>query len=173
MFVSAAALFCLCGCADSHLHGPAPESAPKSVLADAPKGAAKSGRLKYFPYGADCARYRGEFPNLPSGAPDFEVELPRPKNSATVFASDFGFDEANDDCAAAINRALAHCRKTGASKLALAPGTYRCFGDRGVEVDGFEDFEIDGAGRRSYFADRAIFQYCRSDAVVEGSRILR
>ena len=151
MFVSAAALFCLCGCADSHLPGPAPESAPKSVLADAPRGAAESGSLKYFPYGADCARYRGGFPNLPSGAPDFEVELPRPKNSATVFASDFGFDEANDDCAAAINRALAHCRKTGASKLALAPGTYRCFGDRGVEVDGFKDFEIDGRGATLVF----------------------
>lgn len=167
MFAYAAALPFLCGCADLPQPGPAPEGAPKSVLADAPKGAAESGGLKYFPYGADCVRYGGGFPNLPSGAPDFDVEMPRPKNSATVFASDFGFDEANDDCAAAINRALAHCRKTGASKLALAPGTYRCFGVGGVEVDGFEDFEIDGRGATLIFRRPSDFSMLPQYAVVE------
>ena len=167
IFASAAALPFLCGCADFPQPGPAPESAPESVLADAPRGAAESGGLKYFPYGADCARYGGGFPNLPSGAPDFEVELPRPKNPATVFAADFGFDEANDDCAAAINRALAHCRKTGASKLALAPGTYRCFGSRGIEVDGFEDFEIDGRGATLVFRRPSDLSLLPQHAVVE------
>ena len=167
IFASAAALTFLCGCADFPQPGPAPEGAPESVLADAPRGAAESGSLKYFPYGADCARYGGGFPNLPSGAPDFEVELPRPKNPATVFAADFGFDEANDDCAAAINRALAHCRKTGASKLALAPGTYRCFGSRGIEVDGFEDFEIDGRGATLVFRRPSDLSLLPQHAVVE------
>ena len=167
IFASAAALTFLCGCADFPQPGPAPEGAPESVLADAPRGAAESGSLKYFPYGADCARYGGGFPNLPSGAPDFEVEPPRPKNPATVFAADFGFDEANDDCAAAINRALAHCRKTGASKLALAPGTYRCFGSRGIEVDGFEDFEIDGRGATLVFRRPSDLSLLPQHAVVE------
>lgn len=75
----------------------------------------------------------------------------------------------NDDCAAAINRALAHCRKTGASKLALAPGTYRCFGSRGVEVDGFKDFEIDGRGATLVFRRPSDFSILPQYAVVEGS----
>lgn len=56
MFVSAAALFCLCGCADSHLHGPAPESAPKSVLADAPKGAGEIRKVEIFSVRGGLAR---------------------------------------------------------------------------------------------------------------------
>lgn len=82
----------------------------------------------------------------PTGCPDFEVELPRKTAGETVLAADYGFSTTNDDNAAAINRALAACRERKAARLVLAPGTYRCFGPKGVEIDGLEDFTLDGRG---------------------------
>ena len=89
-----------------------------------------------------CAALAAE----PTGCPEFEVELPRPTAGGIVRAADYGFSSTNDDNAAAINRALAVCRERGASRLVLAPGTYRCFGPKGVEVEGLNDFTLDGKG---------------------------
>ena len=77
----------------------------------------------------------------PTGCPDFEVELPRPRpdggagcqpgsagcQPAVVKAADFGFSEASTDHIAAINAARAEARRIGAARVELAPGTYRCF----------------------------------------------
>lgn len=82
----------------------------------------------------------------PTGCPEFDVELPRPTDGAIVLASDYGFSMTNSDNAAALNRALEACRARKASRLVLAPGTYRCFGPKGVVVDGLTDFTLDGKG---------------------------
>lgn len=82
----------------------------------------------------------------PMGYADFDVEQPRPHGGAAVMAADFGFSENNPDNAAAINKALAHCRSIGADRLELAPGTYRCHGPEGIAMDGLEDLVLDGKG---------------------------
>ena len=96
----------------------------------------------------------------PTGCPDFDVELPRATGGAVIRAADFGFSETNDHNAAAINAALAEARRVRASRLELAPGTYRCFEDgalgeralpSGVVIDGFEDFTFDGKGATLVF----------------------
>lgn len=83
---------------------------------------------------------------LPTGCPDFMVERPRAKDAVAVKAADFGFSTASDKNATAINRALAEARKVGATRVELAPGTYRCFDEPGVVVRGFSDFTFDGKG---------------------------
>lgn len=82
---------------------------------------------------------------IPQGAGDFHVERPRPHAGPVVRAADFGFSETNDQNVTALGRALAHCRSTGASRLELAPGTYRCFEpDRGLVLADLTDFTLDG-----------------------------
>lgn len=83
---------------------------------------------------------------VPTGCAEFTVELPRVRSGRTVRAVDFGFSPASDDNAAAINRALAECRRTGADRLELAPGFYNCFGSEGVAVGSLRDLTLDGCG---------------------------
>ena len=99
------------------------------------------------------------FAGTPTGCPDFDVELPRATGGAVIRAVDFGFSETNEHNAVALNAALAEARRVRASRLELAPGTYRCFEDicggggrgatalpSGIVIDGFEDFTFDGKG---------------------------
>ena len=91
----------------------------------------------------------------PAGCPDFEIELPRASNGAVVKAADFGFSETNENNIVAINAALAEAKRTGAARVELAPGTYRCFertrGEKGIAIEGFEDFTFDGKGATLVF----------------------
>lgn len=87
----------------------------------------------------------------PTGCPAFAVVAPKDVPGPTVKAAEFGFSPTNDDNAAALNAAVAACRARGARRLVLAPGVYRCFGDRGVFIEGFEDFTFDGAGAELVF----------------------
>ena len=80
-----------------------------------------------------------------AGCADFEVEQPRPRGGI-VRAVDFGLSTSNADNAAAINRAVEACRRKGASRLELAPGTYLCHGSDGIVLDGCEDLTLDGKG---------------------------
>ena len=82
----------------------------------------------------------------PTGCPAFGVDLPRNHAGPVLKAADFGLSVTNTDNAAAINAALAECRRVKASRLELAPGTYRCFGPKGVEVAGLSDFTLEGNG---------------------------
>ena len=92
---------------------------------------------------------------MPTGCPGFEVELPRASSGAVVHAADFGFSETNDNNIIAVNAALAEAKRIGASRVELAPGTYRCFervmGERGIVIEGFEDFVFDGKGATLVF----------------------
>ena len=63
-----------------------------------------------------------------------------------VRAADFGLSVSSEKNAAAIARALAECRRVKASRLELAPGTYRCYDEPGVVVRDFTDFTFDGRG---------------------------
>lgn len=59
-----------------------------------------------------------------TGCPEFAVECPRKRGGPVLRAADFGFSATNDDNAAAINRALLACARTGASRLELSRGTF-------------------------------------------------
>ena len=116
----------------------------------------------------------------PTGCPPFEI-APSRTGGAVVRAADFGLSESSADNAAAINAALAEAKRIGASRVELAPGTYRCFDDgagsagfkpavnpaqsepfnfstfqlfnapRGVMIEGFADFTFDGRGATLVF----------------------
>lgn len=87
-----------------------------------------------------------------TGCPDFEIEAPRPAADAPVVrAVDYGLSESGDKNAAAINRALAAAKRLKASRVELAPGTYRCLDEPGVTIEGFRDFAFDGKGATLVF----------------------
>ena len=88
---------------------------------------------------------------LPTGCPDFVVELPRATGRAVIRAADFGFSVTNGHNAVAINAALAEAKRVKASRVELASGTYRCFDGAGIVIEGFEDFTFDGKGATLVF----------------------
>ena len=94
---------------------------------------------------------------MPTGCPEFEVELPRATGGAVVRAADFGVSPTNRDNGAALNRALAHCREVGAARLVIGPGVYPCDGPKGIVLDGLKDFTLDGAGARLVFCRPSVF----------------
>lgn len=143
-----------------------PEKVPTCALKNAPKNF-NAEIADFFAFEKRNERYCGKLPDSPTGAPDFEVQLPRNTGGKTVYAADFGFNESNPDCAAAINRALDYCKKTRASKLVLARGTYKCFGKKGILIDSMEDFEFDGMGATLVFRRPSDFSILPQYAVVE------
>ena len=86
----------------------------------------------------------------PTGAGEIAVAAPRPHGGAVIKAENFGFSVTNDDNGAAIAAAVREAKCVGASKVLLAPGVYRCFGDP-IVIDGLEDFELDGCGAELVF----------------------
>ena len=110
---------------------------------------------------------------LPQGAEAFEVERPRAHGGAVVNAADFGFSATNDLNAAAVMRALDFCRRTKASRLVLAPGTYNCFDpDHGLVVADMEDFTFDGAGATLVFRRPTRRLSANSDRIPHDSSLL-
>lgn len=88
----------------------------------------------------------------PAGCRDFEVETPVSRAGAPVVrAVDFGLSEKSDRNHVAINAAIAEAKRTGAARVELAPGVYRCFDGKGISIDGFEDFVFDGKGATLVF----------------------
>ena len=100
----------------------------------------------------------------PVGAGVIEIAAPRPRGRVVVKAADFGFSETNDNNVVAINAALAEAKRIGASRVELAPGTYRCFhGDNckvgqtyfgrnsNIIIEDFTDFTFDGKGAELVF----------------------
>lgn len=108
--------------------------------------------FKFEKFEDNASPYAGPLPPAPSGCADFEVEQPVfPENFTIVNAADFGFSEENQDCAAALNAAIEHCKKIGASKLELPQGVFKCFGADGVLLDSLENFVLDGKGATLIF----------------------
>lgn len=88
----------------------------------------------------------------PTGCPAFDVDSPRETGGPVVKAAAFGFSATNVDNAAAITRALEHCRRVKAARLELAPGRYTCYSARtGIVMAGLTDFTFEGKGARLVF----------------------
>lgn len=83
----------------------------------------------------------------PTGAREFEVDLPRPAADAPVlFARDFGLSETAADNTAALRKALAAAKARRAAALVVEKGTYRFASDAPVAMEAFSDFTFDGGG---------------------------
>ena len=109
-----------------------------------------------------------------TGCADFWVQRPRGDAAPIVRAADFGFSPSNDFNAAAINRALAHCRQIGAHTLELDEGTYNCFDtSHGIVLTNMTDFTFDGRGAILVFRRPAEFR-CQpqSELIHEKANIL-
>ncbi|MFR6033178.1 MAG: hypothetical protein ACLUKN_08420 [Bacilli bacterium] len=100
----------------------------------------------FYPITSNTARYTGKLGKLPTGAKEFEVELPNPKNNIEVNAKDFGLSPSCPDPQDAINKAIAHCKKIGASKLIVERGTYFINKDGSIVFDGIKDLTFDANG---------------------------
>lgn len=96
------------------------------------------------PVGGPVSRPDG----LPTGAKEFDVDLPRPSTDLVLDAADFGVRTENADNAEPLRRALAAAKDRKAAKLVLAPGDYRLGPDSALIMDGFSDFTFDGRGAR-------------------------
>ena len=81
-----------------------------------------------------------------TGCPKIVVEPPCATGGPVLKAVDFGLSADSPTNAAAIARALAACRRVKASRLELAPGTYRFFDEPGIAIRDFTDFTFDGKG---------------------------
>lgn len=107
----------------------------------------ETGSDRYFPVGGkNTVPWQGKLGKLPTGARDFTVALPKNTSGVTVKAADFGFSPDNPDNVPALNQALAHCKKIGAARLELSPGTYRMRFHDSLMFNEMRDFTFDGGG---------------------------
>ena len=109
--------------------------------------------LKEIPITTNTTNEKVDLGKLPTGAKEFEVDLPRPAKTIVVNAHDFGLSESSTENHIAIRKAIEHCKKIGASKLTMKKGVYKCFGEDAGNFQflGFKDFTFDGNGSTFIF----------------------
>ncbi len=109
--------------------------------------------LKEIPITTDSKPSSVDLGKLPTGAKEFEVDMPRPAKTLVVNAHDFGLSESSTENHIALRNAIEHCRKVGASKLTMKKGVYKCFGEDAGAFNfiGFKDFTFDGGGSTFIF----------------------
>ena len=83
---------------------------------------------------------------LPTGAKEFEVEMPRIEAENAINAADYGLDEKAPDNTAALNKAVEALRNTAANKLIINKGSYRFAAAMPVNFSFLRDVTIDGNG---------------------------
>jgi Right handed beta helix region len=82
--------------------------------------------------------------NIPTGCTEFQVELPKPKNSLSVSVAEFGAKPDKPDNTQAFNDAIKHCKESGISRLTVPKGIYRFNSEVSVHFEKLKDFEFDG-----------------------------
>lgn len=112
--------------------------------------------LAYHCVQPDAKPSKISFDKLPSGAEEFEVLLPAAKNGIIVNAADFGLNREIENAATVINRAIAHCKKIGASKLVVNRGIYKCFDAVPVCIENASDFTLDFCGSTLVYYSKSI-----------------
>ena len=102
--------------------------------------------LAFVPANAEAPVTPRRAEDLPRGAQEFEVDLPRPETALVLDAADYGASPASADNTAALRKAFAAAKERRAAKLTLAPGVYRLTGDSPLALEGFRDFTFDARG---------------------------
>lgn len=101
----------------------------------------------FYPVSNGSPKSELKLENLPTGAPEFEIDLPSPApNAEVVNAADFGLNETREDCLEILQKALDHCRKIGAAKLVIPKGKYKLYTDGNLKIYKMRDFTLDGGG---------------------------
>ena len=122
---------------------------PGLAISAAPQPAAQEqgdASLAFVPASADGPVAETAPMNLPCGAREFDVDLPRPASMLVLDAAEYGVSVASADNTAALRTAFAEAKARGAAKLTLVPGVYRLTGDAPLTLEGFRDFTFDAHG---------------------------
>ena len=106
---------------------------------------------KFVPFSADTKPWDGKIKNLPTGAKEFDVDLPKPEKEIVVNAEDFGVTQSCTTVRESLNKAIEHCKKIGASKLVLKKGTYYVSQNDPIRFEKMTDFTFDGGGSTFIF----------------------
>ena len=77
--------------------------------------------LAFVPANAEAPVTPRRAEDLPRGAQEFEVDLPRPETALVLDAADYGASPASADNTAALRKAFAAAKERRAAKLTLAP----------------------------------------------------
>ena len=80
-----------------------------------------------------------------TGSKEFEVLQPSTTKSI-VNALDFGVSPSALDNTDALNKAIEHCKKIGASKLVIEKGIYYMTKEKPIILSGLSNFTIEGSG---------------------------
>ena len=89
---------------------------------------------------------------LPTGAKEFDIDLPNNPNGAIVQAADFGITPEKTVHPKDINKALEHCKKIGAAKLLFEKdAVYNVVGDSTIWIADMKDFTFDANGSTFVF----------------------
>lgn len=96
----------------------------------------------------------------PTGAQEFDVEMPRATGGCVLEAADFGVAESNPDNLPALKAALAAAKERKAARLVLKKGVYRLTTNEALTLEGLSDFTFDG-GDSTFISHRrsAAFMY--------------
>ena len=106
---------------------------------------------KFVPFSEHSAQWNGKIKDLPTGAKEFDVELPKPQKEIVVNAEDFGVTPFCTTVRESLNKAIEHCKKIGASKLALKKGIYYVSQNDPIKFEKMADFTFDGGGSTFVF----------------------
>ena len=106
---------------------------------------AKRAPLAFVPVKGESAKVAVDVSAEPTGAKEFDVDLPKGTGPVLTGAA-FGVTPENPDNTAALQAAFDAAKAQGASRLELAPGVYRFAKDGGLRLKGLTDFTFDGKG---------------------------
>lgn len=103
---------------------------------------------------------------LPTGAKEFDIDLPNNPNGAIVRAKDFGITPEKTVHPKDINKAVEHCKKIGAAKLLFEKdAVYNIVGDSSIWIAGTRDFTFDANGSTFVFLKKKASNFWIADNV--------
>lgn len=120
----------------------APTASKKAEASNVPERPA----IAFVPADAAASVEEGDGSRLPTGAKEFDVDLPRPSSTLVLNAADYGVSPSSADNTAALRAAFAAAKARQAAGITLAPGIYRLTGDAPLTLDGFRDFTFEARG---------------------------
>lgn len=91
---------------------------------------------------------------VPTGSPEFNVELPRPAKTRRSVA-EFGASPSLEDNTGSFLKAISNCLSEGVEKLLVPKGVYRFTSDPTIRFTALRDFELDGQGSEFIFLKKS------------------
>ncbi len=102
--------------------------------------------MMFTPIAGTQEKWTALVPDVPKGAKEFDVNLPRAGTGLVLDAAAFGVSESNSDNTAALAAALAAAKERKASRLEIRKGFYRFTSNASITLEGMTDFTFDAKG---------------------------